>query len=173
MDVHKRGFTAYDDKRVLLPDLAGGKPNRLTHAYGHFSLADVVQVDDEPEEERAIAGHDMVVDELEPRPPRPILTAGQKRESRTQRKHKKAVKTAQALRRDELADFNPDMPVDPNNEDIESIGSDQDMEEARVHAMARPGAGARLADAIANIEARVNPDPVEEFLERTTYPPGM
>ena len=167
MDVHKRGLIAYDDKRVMLPDLADGKPNPLTHAYGHCSLADVVQVDDQPEDERAIAGADLIVDE---QPPRPIPTAARKQEVRTQKKHKRAVRTARALTRAELADYNPDLA---DSGDDEAEDSDHEIEAARAHAMARPGAGGRLADAIANIEARVNPDPVEEFLERTTFPPGM
>ena len=166
MDVHKRGLIAYDDKRVMLPDV-DGKPSPLTHAYGHFSLADVVQLDDQPEDERAIAGADLIVDE---QPPRPILTAAQKRETRTKKKHKRVVKIARALTRPELADFNPDLP---DLGDDEADDCDSEMEVARVQAIALPGAGGRLENAIANIEARVNQDPVEEFIERTIYPPGM
>ena len=130
----------------------------------------MTQVDDQPEAERAIAGHDLIVDEQAPRPLMPILTAGQKREARLQRKHKRAVKTARALCRDELADFNPDLP---DSGDDEAEDSDQEMEVARVRPTARPGAAGRFTDIVPTIEPRVNPNPVEEFTPRTNYPPGM
>ena len=37
--VEKRGFIAFDDKRILLDNLDNGEPNPTTHAYGHYSLA--------------------------------------------------------------------------------------------------------------------------------------
>ena len=50
--VEKRGLIAYDNKRVLLANLANGEPNPYTHAYGHYSLANEVQLHepDEPPE---------------------------------------------------------------------------------------------------------------------------
>ena len=41
--VEKRGLIAYDDKLVLLGDLANGQPNPKTHAYGHYSLINEIQ----------------------------------------------------------------------------------------------------------------------------------
>ena len=39
MEQEKRGLCPYDDKRYLLADLADGRPNPNTHAYGHYDLA--------------------------------------------------------------------------------------------------------------------------------------
>ena len=39
MEQEKRGLCPYDDKRYLLADLADGRPNPNTHAYGHCDLA--------------------------------------------------------------------------------------------------------------------------------------
>ena len=46
LSVEKRGLIAYDDKRVLLGDLANGQPNSNTQAYGHYSLINEVQVEE-------------------------------------------------------------------------------------------------------------------------------
>ena len=39
MEQEKRGLCAYDDKRYLIADLADGRANPNTHAYGHRDLA--------------------------------------------------------------------------------------------------------------------------------------
>ena len=55
--VEKRGLIAYDDKRVLLGDLANGQPNPNTHAYNHYSLINEIQVEEATEP--AAAGNDL------------------------------------------------------------------------------------------------------------------
>ena len=55
--VEKRGLIAYDDKRVLLANLENGEPNPYTHAYGHYSLVNDIQVQEA--EEHPEAGNDL------------------------------------------------------------------------------------------------------------------
>ena len=55
--VEKRGLIAYDYKRVLLADLANGQPNPNTHAYGHYSLVNEVEVEEVAEP--VAAGNDL------------------------------------------------------------------------------------------------------------------
>ena len=44
--VENRGRISYDDKPVLLGYLADNQPNSTTHAYGHYSLINEVQVEE-------------------------------------------------------------------------------------------------------------------------------
>ena len=58
--VETRGLIAYDDKRVLLANLDNGEPNPNIHAYGHYSLANEVRVQDA--EEQPGAGNDLQIE---------------------------------------------------------------------------------------------------------------
>ena len=78
--VEKRGLIAYDEKRVLLANLDNGQPNLNTHAYGHYSLVNEVQV--EEAEEHAAADNDLQME-----------TREQRHEARLQRKHSIALKS--------------------------------------------------------------------------------
>ena len=134
--VEKRGLIAYDDKRVLLANLENGEPNPYTHAYGHYSLANEIEVH-EPEE-----------------PPEPgndlqIITREQRHESRLQRKHELAVRKARHR--------NPEA----SSEDEEAELHGADLVNAEQAAAARPGAAIRIQDTIERLLARQNlPRPV-------------
>ena len=63
--VEKRGLIAYDDKRVLLNDLTNGQQNPNTHANGHYSLVNDIQVEEAAEP--AAAGNDFHIVKREQR----------------------------------------------------------------------------------------------------------
>ena len=134
--VEKRGLIAYDDKRVLLANLENGEPNPYTHAYGHYSLANDVEVH-EPEEPQE-PGNDLQ-----------IITREQRHEARLQRKHELAVRKARHR--------NPE--ASSEEEEAELHGAD--LANAEQAAAARPGAAIRIQDAIERLLARHNlPRPV-------------
>ena len=115
LEVEKRGLIAYDDKRVLLANLENGEPNPYTHAYGHYSLVNDIQVqeaEDHPE-----AGNDLHVD-----------TREQRNEERFQRKHQLALKRSTRPYRENSSD------------DDEVEADDDDLIVAQRAAAARPGA---------------------------------
>ena len=149
LSVEKRGLVPYDDKRVLLADLPDGTPNPRTHAFGHYSLADEIRVEqpDQPE-----AGNDLVIEARAPRVARNL-----KFEARLERKHKLAVRRARALHPDEMNDDDPDL-----DSDVELTG-DQ-LEAAQRAASARPGGAQRMEDVIQNILHR-------QATERPVSPP--
>ena len=57
--VEKRGYIA-NNKRVLLANLDNGDPNPNTHAYGHYSLANDVYIQDAKEQHEA--GNDLQIE---------------------------------------------------------------------------------------------------------------
>ena len=79
--MEKRDLIAYDEKRVLLANLENGESNPYTHAYGHYFLANNVEVHvpKEPPE----PGNDLQ-----------IITREQRHEARLQRKHELGVQKA-------------------------------------------------------------------------------
>ena len=127
--VEKRGLVAYDDKRVLLDDLANGQPNPNTHTYGHYSLVNEVQVGEATEP--AAAGNDLH-----------IVTREQRHEARLVRAHTLAVKRARC--------GNPD---DSSDVDVAEIQGD-DLVIAERAAAARFGTSVRINDVIEQICAR-------------------
>ena len=129
--VEKRGLIAYDDKRVLLGDLAYGQPNPNTHAYGHYSLVTEVQVEEAAEP--AAAGNDLH-----------IVTREQRHEARLVRAHTLAVKRARRR--------NPDDSSDVDEAEIQG----DDLVIAERAAAARPGTSVRINDVIEQICARQN-----------------
>ena len=144
----KRGLIAYDDKRVLLANLANGQPNPNTHAYGHFSLREEVQVDDA--EEMPAAGNDLQIE-----------TREQHNKARLQRRHALAVKRARRT-----------APQDSSDDDEAELYGD-DLAIAERAAAARPEAPGRLNMAIDQLIARMNiPRPVSPPL-RMPHSPSL
>ena len=134
--VEKRGLIAYDDKRVLLSNLENGKPNPYTHAYGHYSLANKIQVH-EPE------------DPPEPGNDLQITTRERRHMARLQRKHELAVRRARHRN------------AEASSEDEEAKLRGADLANAEQAAAARPGAAIRIQDTIEQLLARQNlPRPV-------------
>ena len=129
--VKKCGLIAYNDKRVLLADLNNGQPNPNTHACGHYSQVNEVQVEDA--EEQAAAGNDLH-----------IITQKQKHEARLQRKHAIALKRAKRGN------------IDDSSEDDEAELGGDDLVVAQLAAAARPGTSVRINDVIEQICARQN-----------------
>ena len=129
--IEKRGLIAYDDKRVLLVDLDNGEPNPSTHAYGHYSLANDIRV--EQVAEPAESGNDLHV-----------VTREQLKEARLVRGHELAVKRARR--------GNPDDSSE--NDEVEIQGDD--LLNAERAAAARPGASVRINNVIEQICARQN-----------------
>ena len=129
--VEKRGQIAYDDKRVLLANLVIGQPNPNTHAYGHYSLVNEVQVEDA--EEQAAAGNDLH-----------NVTRKKQHEARLQRKHAIALKRAKRGNIDDSSE----------NDEAELVGDD--LLVAQRAAAARPGTSVRINDVIEQICAREN-----------------
>ena len=89
--VEKRGLIAYDDKRVLLGELANGQPNPNTHAYGHYSMVNEVRVEEAAEP--AAAGNDLH-----------IVTREQRHKARLVRAHALAAKRARRRNPDDSSD---------------------------------------------------------------------
>ena len=129
--VEKRGLIAYDDKRVLLANLENGEPNPHTHAYGHYSLANDIQV--EEAEDPPEPGNDLH-----------ITTREQRNEARLQRKHKLAVKRSRRT-----------LPDDASEDDEAEVQGD-DLIIAQRAAAARPVPSVRMNDVIERIVARAN-----------------
>jgi hypothetical protein len=131
LEVEKRGLIAYDDKRVLLANLENGEPNPYTHAYGHYSLVNDIQIQEA--EEQPEAGNDLHV-----------VTREERNEARLQRKHQLAVKMATKQNRENSSD-----------EDEAEVQGD-DLVVAQRAAAARPGTSVRINDVIERICARNN-----------------
>ena len=129
--VEKRGLIAYDDKRVLIGDLANGQPNPNTHAYGHYSLVNEVQVEEAAEP--ATACNDLH-----------IVTREQRHKARLVRAHALAAKRARCP--------NPDDSSDVDEAEIQG----DDLVIAKRAAAARPGTSVRINDVIEQICARQN-----------------
>ena len=129
--VEKPGLIAYDDQRVLLGDLANGQPNPNTHAYGHYSLINEIQVEEAAEP--AAAGNDLY-----------IVTNEQRHEARVARAHALAIKRARRGNLDDSSDV-----------DEAEIQGD-DLVIAEQAAAARPGTSVRINDVIEQICARQN-----------------
>ena len=129
--VEKRGLIASDDKRVLLADLDNGQPNPNTHAYGHYSLVNEVQV--EEVEEQAVAGNDFHIE-----------TREQRHEARLQRKHAIALGRARRDNHEESWE----------NDEAEVTGDD--LVAAQRDAVTRQGTSVRINDVIDQISARQN-----------------
>ena len=129
--VEKRGLIVYDDKRVLVGDLAIGKPNPNTHAYGHYSL--IIEIQVEETAEPATAGNDLH-----------ILTREQRHEARFARAHAHAIKRARR--------GNPHDSSDVDNDEIQG----DDLVNAERAAAVRPGTSVRINDVIEQICARLN-----------------
>ena len=127
--VEKRGLIAYDDKRVLLANLNNGEPNPNTHAYGHFSLANEVRVQDG--EEQPEAGNDLQ-----------IVSRARKEEARLQRKHALAIKRARRTQSENIS------------EDDEAEVQGDDLIQAQRAAAARPPPSVRINTVIERICAR-------------------
>ena len=157
LSVEKRGLVPYDDKRVLLADLPDGTPNPRTHAFGHYAIADEIQVEqpDQPE-----AGNDLVIEARAPRVSRNLKVRG-----RLQRKHKLAVRRARALHPDEINDDDPDLDSD------EELTGDQ-LEAAQRAASARPGGAQRMEDVIQNILHRSSNRTTSESAAASTSTPA-
>ena len=128
LEVEKRGLIAYDDKRVLLANLENGEPNPYTHAYGHYSLVNDIQVQEA--EEQPEAGNDLHV-----------VTREQRHEERLQRKHQLAVKRAKQRNRENSSD-----------DDEDEVQGD-DLILAQRAAAARPGTSVRMNDVLEHIIA--------------------
>ena len=134
--MEKRGLIAYNNKRVLHANMENGEPNPYTHVYGHYSLANEVQLHEpyEPPE----PGNDLQ-----------ITTREQRHESRLQRKHELAVRRAR----------HRNAEASSEDEDAELHGAD--LANAEQAAAARPGAAIRIQDTIERLLARQNlPRPV-------------
>jgi hypothetical protein len=131
LEVEKRGLIAYDDKRVLLTNLDNGEPNPYTHAYGHYSLAEDIQV--EENDEHPDAGNELHID-----------TREQRQEARLHRKHQLAVKRA----------TRPFQQMSSDEDEDEVQGDD--LIRAQRAAAARPGTTIRMNDVIEQICARQN-----------------
>ena len=131
LELEKRGLIAYDDKRVLLANLENGQPNPYTHAYGHYSLVNDIQVQDA--EEHPEAGNDLH-----------IVTREERNEARLQRKHQLALKRSKQQYRENSSD----------DDEVEADGDDLIV--AQRAAAARPGAVVRINDVIERIVARQN-----------------
>ena len=129
--VEKSGLIAYDDKRVLLGDLANGKPNPNTHAYGHYSLINEIQVEEAAEP--AAAGNDLH-----------IVTREQRHKARFARAHALAIRRARR--------GNPDDSSDVDEAEIQG----DNLVNAERAAAARPGTSVRINDVIEQICARHN-----------------
>ena len=129
--VEKRGLIAYDDKRVLLVDLANGQPNPNTHAYGYYSLVNEIQVEEAAEP--AAAGNDLH-----------IVTSEQRPEARLARAHAIAIKRVRC--------GNPDDNSDVDKAEIHG----DDLVIAERAAAARPGTSVRINNVIEQICARQN-----------------
>ena len=127
--VEKRGLIAYVDKRVLLANLDNGEPNPNTHAYGHYSLAREVRVEDA--EEQPGAGNDLQIE-----------SRAKKEEARLQRKHALAVKRA---RRGQFENI---------SEDDEAEVQGDDLIQAQRAAVARTAPSIRINTVIERICAR-------------------
>ena len=113
----------------MLANLENGEPNPYTHAYGHYSLADDIQVqeaDEHPE-----AGNDLQV-----------VTREQRHEAHLQRQHQLAIKRANCTNRE-------------NSSDEDEVQGD-DLILAQRAAAARPGTSVRMNDVIERICARQN-----------------
>ena len=124
-----RGLIADDDKRVLLGDMTNGKPNPNTHAYGHYSLVNEVQVEEAAEP--AAANNDLH-----------IVIRKQRHEARLVRAHTLAVKRARR--------GNPDDSSNVNKAELQG----DDLVIAKRAAAARPGTSVRINDVIEQICAR-------------------
>ena len=129
--VEKRGLIVYDDKRVLLGDLANGQPNSNTNAYGYYSLVNEVQVEEAADP--AAAGNDLH-----------IVPREQRHEARLVRAHALAVKRARHC--------NPDDSSDVDEAEIQG----EDLVIAQRAAAARYGTSDRINDVIEQICARHN-----------------
>ena len=129
--VEKRGLIAYDEKRVLLGDLANGQPNPNNHAYGHYSLVNKIQV--EKAEEPAAAGNDLY-----------IVTHKQRHKARLARAHALAIKLARRRNPDDSSDVD------------EAVIQGEDLVIAERAAEAPPNTSVRINDVIKQICASQN-----------------
>ena len=133
MEQEKRRLCPYDDKRYLLADLADGRPNPNTHAYGHRDLA---------------AEEHLVADQPEPGAELIIRYP----EERFSRRH------ARVTRRLELAGaINMEEEL-PDGDADGGLHGDQLLVAERV-AAAGPGGAIRMGEVIKRIIARDNLEP--------------
>jgi hypothetical protein len=135
LEVNKSGLRPYDDKRYLLADLADGRPNPNTHAYGHWEVAsDELLEQDIPEE----PGSEILVEH---------------REQRFRRKHARVVRKLASL-----AQLNDQATEDEAvHEPMPDAGGDLldgvELQQAEREAAARPGLAVRMGEALENIIA--------------------
>lgn len=146
IEVEKRGLHPYDDKRYLLANLEDGSPNPNTHAYGHYSIPATnipLNAND--------ASNGLVV---RVRPPRESIEMCQHK--RYIKRHKRVEKKLAALEMDRNEE---EWKYDGDNEDINGEEmldqlNESTLAQAERAAVARPGVGGRLEEAIKRIIAK-------------------